>query len=293
MVIIAFSSSLRTTSVRLQFTLGDDSDSFSVQLFHGGGFSGNGNNRVYVDGEGVWYDFCEMDKWSPLIVEDIVEDLGYEMAGRVKVYWLLPGKTIDDGLILIKKDADTNSMISMVEFGQRFLDMYIDHDLGFNGYSLDDVVGNKDVQSSQVIHFSKLPLLDNMIESSSKTVNLDIEEVESDVDSEDSDFNHEIMDSDYDLDDGDDDLFDDYVDGIYDMKAPDEAGGWCNFPREHLEVSEAAFLWVAKAKADIVSEQFRRFSLILNIQSFTVNIQLIFYSLKLHTGFAKSQNDVE
>ena len=40
--------------------------------------------------------------------------------------------------------------------------------------------------------------------------------------------------------------------------ADEVAGGWCNFPREHLEVSEAAFLRVAKAKADIVPVQFRR-----------------------------------
>jgi len=42
------------------------------------------------------------------------------------------------------------------------------------------------------------------------------------------------------------------------MGLADEAGGWCNFPREHLELSEAAFLRVAKAKADIVPVQFRR-----------------------------------
>lgn len=42
--------------------------------------------------------------------------------------------------------------------------------------------------------------------------------------------------------------------------ADDDAGGWCNFPREHLELSEAAFLRVAKAKAGIVPVQFRRVS---------------------------------
>lgn len=38
----------------------------------------------------------------------------------------------------------------------------------------------------------------------------------------------------------------------------DDYGGWCNFPKEHFEMSEAAFLRVAKAKADIVPVQFRR-----------------------------------
>ncbi|OEL23360.1 hypothetical protein BAE44_0015621 [Dichanthelium oligosanthes] len=80
----------------------------TVQLFHGGVFISSGTNRDYVDAKTVWYDFCEMDKWSPLVVEDIVEDLGNEMAERVKVYWLCPGKAMNEGLVLIKKDADTN-----------------------------------------------------------------------------------------------------------------------------------------------------------------------------------------
>ena len=95
--------------------LGDHSDSFSVQLFHGGVFISSGTNQDYVDAKTVWYDFCKMDKWSSLVVEDIVEDLRYKMADRVKVYWLRPGKAMkEDGLVPIKKDADTNSMVSMV-----------------------------------------------------------------------------------------------------------------------------------------------------------------------------------
>ncbi|KAF7805919.1 expansin-A16 [Senna tora] len=35
-------------------------------------------------------------------------------------------------------------------------------------------------------------------------------------------------------------------------------GGWCNFPREHFEMSEAAFAEIAKRKADIVPVQYRR-----------------------------------
>ncbi|CAN6688323.1 unnamed protein product [Malus baccata var. baccata] len=35
-------------------------------------------------------------------------------------------------------------------------------------------------------------------------------------------------------------------------------GGWCNFPKEHFEMSEAAFGEIAKKKADIVPVQYRR-----------------------------------
>jgi hypothetical protein len=37
------------------------------------------------------------------------------MVGRIKVYWLLPEKTMNhDGLVPIKQDVDINNMISMV-----------------------------------------------------------------------------------------------------------------------------------------------------------------------------------
>ncbi|CAO2046454.1 unnamed protein product [Urochloa humidicola] len=40
------------------------------------------------------------------------------------------------------------------------------------------------------------------------------------------------------------------------MRLIDDAGGWCNFPPEHLEVPEA-FLCIAKAKDNILPVQLR------------------------------------
>ncbi|XP_010266279.1 PREDICTED: expansin-A20 [Nelumbo nucifera] len=39
---------------------------------------------------------------------------------------------------------------------------------------------------------------------------------------------------------------------------PADYGGWCNFPREHFELSEAAFAKIAERRADIVPVQYRR-----------------------------------
>ncbi|XP_064948975.1 expansin-A16-like [Musa acuminata AAA Group] len=39
---------------------------------------------------------------------------------------------------------------------------------------------------------------------------------------------------------------------------PGDYGGWCNYPREHFEMSESAFLHIAKTTADVIPVQYRR-----------------------------------
>lgn len=36
-------------------------------------------------------------------------------------------------------------------------------------------------------------------------------------------------------------------------------GGWCNFPKEHFEMSEAAFVEIAEKRAEIVPVQYKRY----------------------------------
>ncbi|RWR78304.1 expansin-A20 [Cinnamomum micranthum f. kanehirae] len=39
---------------------------------------------------------------------------------------------------------------------------------------------------------------------------------------------------------------------------PNDYGGWCNYPREHFEMSKSAFTEMAEKQADIVPVQYRR-----------------------------------
>jgi hypothetical protein len=121
----------------------EGSDSFTVEIIHGGFFVGYGSNRAYVDGRKVCYDDCDADTWSPLWIEEIIENIGYEAAGRIKVYWLLPGMQInEDGLRLITEDKDALSMVGMVKQGHRYLMLYLDHEPERSGLQWDDIVTN-------------------------------------------------------------------------------------------------------------------------------------------------------
>ena len=90
-------------------------EEFSIQVHHGGFFVGHGHLHGYVNGKVNWFDHVETDTWSPLWLDQFVEDLGYLRTGSLKFYWLLPGKDIVDGLRVIVSDTDTNVMASVVD----------------------------------------------------------------------------------------------------------------------------------------------------------------------------------
>jgi prepilin-type processing-associated H-X9-DG protein len=55
---------------------------FSVEINHGGYFVGSGSNIAYVDGLVICYDHVDTVTWSPLMVENLIEEIGYEMKGE-------------------------------------------------------------------------------------------------------------------------------------------------------------------------------------------------------------------
>jgi hypothetical protein len=69
--------------------VGPQSKLFYVEINHGGYFLGSGSNRAYVDGSVIWYDHMDIVTWSPLMVENLVEEIGYEMQRKMKVHYLM------------------------------------------------------------------------------------------------------------------------------------------------------------------------------------------------------------
>ena len=119
-------------------------NNFSVQINHGGFFVGQGRNRSYVDGRAIWYDQVERVTWSPIMIENLVEELGYEMAGRLKVFYRVPILTLStNGLRAITDDEQAGRMLMFLDIGHHFFSIYLDHDDSFwANLSEDDVVNH-------------------------------------------------------------------------------------------------------------------------------------------------------
>ncbi|KAK1267417.1 Expansin-A16 [Acorus gramineus] len=61
---------------------------------------------------------------------------------------------------------------------------------------------------------------------------------------------------------------------------PGDYGGWCNYPREHFQMSELAFTAIAERQADIVPVQYRRVNCVRNGGlRFTISGSSYFYQV--------------
>ena len=69
-----------------------------------------------------------------------MEQLGYQKDDRLN-FFLLPGKTLADGLRIIVEDKDTNAMTSIVSKVKNLV-VYFDHDDIAGGINWDDIVAN-------------------------------------------------------------------------------------------------------------------------------------------------------
>jgi hypothetical protein len=74
-------------------------------------------------------------------VEDIVEDIGYEVAGRMKIHYCIPVLTIERNELREIRTVDgTEFMLTFVSIGHLYLHIYLDHDESLRHMNWDDVV---------------------------------------------------------------------------------------------------------------------------------------------------------
>ena len=91
------------------FYAGVSDDLFSVEVCHNGFFCGLHENLPYIDGSVACFDYCSTTTWSISVVDEILSKLGYERDERMQIYWCMPSKELDDGLVPIVTHADTKN----------------------------------------------------------------------------------------------------------------------------------------------------------------------------------------
>jgi hypothetical protein len=76
----------------------------------------------------IWFDQVDNVRWSPLMIENIIEEIGYEMSGRIKVHYSVPHLTISrSGLREETSEAGTQVMLEFVGSGYYFLKLSLNH----------------------------------------------------------------------------------------------------------------------------------------------------------------------
>ena len=238
-------------------------------MIHGGFFFGSGQNRCYLDGHKVCFDYCHKDITYFSMFEEIVEELGYEMSGRIDIYWLPPGCQLNEGAArLLANDTDVDCMYLKINLGHHFQMIYLDHldsHISGGGAEWDDVVANPAAQIPPVFSPRKKEMnatenkdpcesnvscgvVDESVEIESTQqfyVKLrprgrkteEEEEQYADSDSSDNDYVPEIVDSDYDLEDGDDDLLQEELQPMHDKKGKKVVED-CNSEDEELNAPD-------------------------------------------------------
>ena len=93
------------------YTTGEFTNYFSVEVVYNGFFCGLPEELDYVSASSAHFDNCTTDTWSLRWIDEMLRQLDKDRDERLHVYWLLPGKQIQNGLVLVDKQAHIAEMI--------------------------------------------------------------------------------------------------------------------------------------------------------------------------------------
>jgi hypothetical protein len=168
-----------------------------------------------------FFDDLEADTWSLLWFDDFVEQLGYQKDEKLKFYWLLPGKTLADGLRILQEDKDTNAMSAVVFKFKNFV-VYFDHYDIADGVNWDDIIANPVTELPKVLSPQKVPYMGKNVGEKLPVFYTDLEnrkvqqfkatEGESSGGRDNNIESDGFVDSDYEMEVGDEDLLESLVD---------------------------------------------------------------------------------
>ncbi|KAE8819831.1 hypothetical protein D1007_02203 [Hordeum vulgare] len=96
-----------------------------------------GKHRCYHKGHSIWYDYCDIENWTPDVVANLVEEISYEFEGGIRGYWCVPRLTVyKNGLREIKLGDNimSENMKHRVLNGNHFQEIYLDHHHNLRSY---------------------------------------------------------------------------------------------------------------------------------------------------------------
>ncbi|XP_044343151.1 uncharacterized protein [Triticum aestivum] len=200
-------------------TNGEDTQLFSVEFEHNGIFIGQGTttNRSYTNIGCTHdaFDYCHVDTWSLGMVKYCLSRLDYDPTDPlVKVYWVLPGKDIMDGLVCVETEEAIAAMVTASKEAKT-LDVIVDKENKIRTLYGDDVILNRCPTLPR-----KLPRSGQFGEGTSGSYAEEAREEEETGEEEagesgeakDAQTDSDFYESDFDCEDGDDDLFAENVD---------------------------------------------------------------------------------
>jgi hypothetical protein len=91
---------------------GEETNMFTVGLVHNGFSCGLREELEYVDATYYSFDYCSSDTWSMFWVDEILRMMGLSSDGRLRVYWLLREKDLEDELVPLESQAVMRQMIN-------------------------------------------------------------------------------------------------------------------------------------------------------------------------------------
>ncbi|GLT87521.1 hypothetical protein SLE2022_056000 [Rubroshorea leprosula] len=81
--------------------------------------------KVYVEGEVDYFDLCEVNMLSIVVIDKMVKALGHS-SSYIKYYWLFPGANLDNGLKPLENEGNVLEMVLNIPIN-RHVSIYLEH----------------------------------------------------------------------------------------------------------------------------------------------------------------------
>ncbi|KAD3337143.1 hypothetical protein E3N88_32663 [Mikania micrantha] len=102
-------------------------DYFSMEIRHGGKFQVNDGKRVYCNGRLSYVDFIPKEFLGLDVLNEIAKAFGYHDTSKMIFYYLIPGRSLDNGLRVLACYDDFDVFMALT-VDHNCLALYIDHD---------------------------------------------------------------------------------------------------------------------------------------------------------------------